>query len=263
MRDILSIVIIVLWILFGYYLCQHYGTDQTAIEVGEETSSIMVSKDERPLYFDIDNAVPKINDSWSDYRAKFILLARQGYTIEITGMYTKYEMDGADVPDIGMDRANTIASLFSPELDSRSVKLNTGILDETSDQQELIKIRIVHPREKKGSEVVYDEAIFYFPFDSDMIASDVNNESWESIQEDIRSDHRFMLTGHTDAIGAGRYNDILGYRRASRVKHKLINMGIEEDRIITLSKGEKSPIADNQISSGRLKNRRTELKIID
>jgi len=67
------------------------------------------------------------------------------------------------------------------------------------------------------------------------------------------------LIGHTDEIGSPRQNEILAAKRAKAVNDYLVKNGIDQSRIVTESRGESKPIADNQQAVGREQNRRVEL----
>ncbi len=74
-------------------------------------------------------------------------------------------------------------------------------------------------------------------------------------------DKRVDLEGHTDWIGTEKYNLGLSERRAASVRNYLIKMGVSSSRITSRGFGEARPIANNQTSEGRAKNRRVEVKI--
>jgi outer membrane protein OmpA-like peptidoglycan-associated protein len=70
-----------------------------------------------------------------------------------------------------------------------------------------------------------------------------------------------VVTGHTDTVGTGEYNDKLSMQRAERVKAFLTGIGIPPDRIQTAGRGEREllvPTADN-IDEPR--NRRVEINV--
>jgi OOP family OmpA-OmpF porin len=69
------------------------------------------------------------------------------------------------------------------------------------------------------------------------------------------------VTGHTDLVGTTDYNQSLALKRAQVVAKYLEIQGIGAGRMVTESKGELQPAADNITSDGRAKNRRTEISI--
>ncbi|WP_338847752.1 OmpA family protein [Massilia sp. W12] len=71
-----------------------------------------------------------------------------------------------------------------------------------------------------------------------------------------------IAVGHTDSVGSDAYNQKLSLRRAEAVKAYLKGKGLDEKRIYTEGKGEKSPVADNKTADGRAKNRRVEIEVV-
>jgi len=71
-----------------------------------------------------------------------------------------------------------------------------------------------------------------------------------------------IAVGHTDAVGADAYNQKLSVKRSDAVKAYLVSKGIEKNRVYTEGKGEKQPVADNNTSAGRSKNRRVEIEVV-
>jgi len=70
-------------------------------------------------------------------------------------------------------------------------------------------------------------------------------------------DITMTIEGHTDWIGTDDYNQSLSERRANSVKQKFVeDFGISASRIDTIGFGEARPVADNNTSAGRQKNRR-------
>lgn len=70
--------------------------------------------------------------------------------------------------------------------------------------------------------------------------------------------YNVKIQGHTDNQGDDNKNLVLSDNRAKSVKAYLISKGIEESRLSAKGYGETKPIADNNTSEGRAKNRRTE-----
>jgi OOP family OmpA-OmpF porin len=68
-----------------------------------------------------------------------------------------------------------------------------------------------------------------------------------------------VIEGHTDSVGAAKYNQALSQKRADSVKDYLVkNFGIGPDRIATKGYGKEKPIAPNNTAEGRTKNRRIQ-----
>jgi peptidoglycan-associated lipoprotein len=69
------------------------------------------------------------------------------------------------------------------------------------------------------------------------------------------------VSGHTDERGSDEYNLALGQRRAASVKAYLVQHGIAEARIRTVSYGEERPIVQGSDESAYAQNRRAEFEI--
>lgn len=74
---------------------------------------------------------------------------------------------------------------------------------------------------------------------------------------------KILIIGHSDLIGAEKYNSGLSLRRANTVKQAMVAKGISASRIDTKGEGAKFPLASNdQEKEGRELNRRVEFKVI-
>ena len=71
-----------------------------------------------------------------------------------------------------------------------------------------------------------------------------------------------QIFGHTDSAGSATANLNLSQKRANTIADYLIKKGIAKDRIMAKGHGEKFPIADNNTSQGRAKNRRIEVMLV-
>jgi OmpA-OmpF porin, OOP family len=70
----------------------------------------------------------------------------------------------------------------------------------------------------------------------------------------------FILRGYASAEGSDEHNMQLSIDRANAVKTYLVNTGVNGANISTKGFGEANPIADNSTESGRVINRRVEIK---
>jgi outer membrane protein OmpA-like peptidoglycan-associated protein len=97
-------------------------------------------------------------------------------------------------------------------------------------------------------------------------SAEIGQESDGLLQElaqdlNSRSDIEIEIIGHTDDVGSEEDNQKLSEDRAKAVMVRLISLGVDDSAIDYSGDGEKSPIASNSTEQGRMKNRRTELKI--
>ena len=101
-----------------------------------------------------------------------------------------------------------------------------------------------------------------FKTDSDVIAP----ESYAKIQDfanymNANSDKHAELAGYTDSRGSDLYNLELSQRRALSVYNKLIEDGVDSNRLSHAGYGEANPVASNETKKGQLANRRIEAKL--
>lgn len=67
-----------------------------------------------------------------------------------------------------------------------------------------------------------------------------------------------FVAGHADSLGSANYNLGLGLRRARAVAIALAAIGVKQAQIYLVSFGKSVPIASNENSEGRARNRRVE-----
>jgi len=97
----------------------------------------------------------------------------------------------------------------------------------------------------------------FFDFDSFAIlpeAQDILSSKAEWLQSN--PDISVTIEGHCDERGTIEYNLALGDRRAQSAKDFLINLGIAESRLNTISYGEERPVVPDSNEDAWAKNRR-------
>jgi OOP family OmpA-OmpF porin len=73
---------------------------------------------------------------------------------------------------------------------------------------------------------------------------------------------RVEVAGHTDSLGSPQTSLPLSERRAAEVKAELVRLGVNPNRILAHGYGEAFPIASNSTATGRIANRRAELRVV-
>ncbi len=109
-----------------------------------------------------------------------------------------------------------------------------------------------------------EKMVVYFESDkSDFIPNSQTDALIEGFKAwiDQNPESGINITGHADASGSNQYNMKLGNKRAQSVKIYFQSKGIAADKIVTASKGEEEPVADNKTVEGKAKNRRSEIII--
>jgi len=77
-----------------------------------------------------------------------------------------------------------------------------------------------------------------------------------------RAETSVIVAGHTDAVGAESDNETLSRNRARAVADYLVgDSGFTQDRVTLKAYGESRPVAGNDTSAGRARNRRVELTV--
>ncbi len=72
---------------------------------------------------------------------------------------------------------------------------------------------------------------------------------------------RLEVDGYTDSIGTDSYNQKLSEERADSVRSYLTGQGIAPDNVTARGFGKENPVASNDNSAGRQKNRRVEMVV--
>ncbi len=77
----------------------------------------------------------------------------------------------------------------------------------------------------------------------------------------LKSDETLKLDiqGHTDNAGSKEHNQLLSQNRAETVKHELVGLGIQKERLSARGFGQDKPVAGNDTPDGMARNRRVEL----
>ena len=136
--------------------------------------------------------------------------------------------------------------------------------DENADKHYFIKnVRIA-----KGAVPLYDRMMSEGKFITYGITFDVGKstikpESMGEINRIVQLMNenptlKFSVEGHTDSTGNPASNQTLSEQRSQAIVAKLVELGIAQDRLTAVGKGQNSPIADNNTDEGRAKNRRVE-----
>ena len=75
--------------------------------------------------------------------------------------------------------------------------------------------------------------------------------------------YKIMLIGYTDNIGSKKYNKDLSEKRALSVMYYLTSKSVYRSRMDYLGYNYENPIADNNSGTGRAKNRRVEITLVE
>lgn len=70
-----------------------------------------------------------------------------------------------------------------------------------------------------------------------------------------------QVEGHCDERGTDEYNMVLGENRAFSVKKYLVSLGVDAERLYTISYGESMPVVPGTGEEAWAKNRRAQFKV--
>ncbi|PNW30192.1 OmpA family protein [Formosa algae] len=195
--------------------------------------------------------------------------------IGITGLYTSDEINNSAFPNLGLARANAVKNYFVSKgisswqidtfgaLDNDMVPDQTGVLygpeqymvstREVDDKSHLEALELIH--------VEISEHPLVMNFDTAKATIDLSGEQREKVAKISRyldkvEGASITIVGHTDNTGNAEANLVLGQERADFAKSYFIRNHIPEGKIITVSKGQTEPIANNATEEGRANNRR-------
>ncbi len=110
-----------------------------------------------------------------------------------------------------------------------------------------------------GETMAVSERTVYFAFDAHALDAQAQaniDEVSRYLQDN--SDVSLKLEGHCDERGSTEYNLALGQRRAQAVKDYLVQLGIDENRLPTISYGEERPAVEGSDETAWSQNRRVE-----
>ena len=102
----------------------------------------------------------------------------------------------------------------------------------------------------------------YFNYDRSNVREDQRPALDENAQKlrEYQPEDMVVVEGHADERGTIEYNLALGERRAQAVKTYLVDAGVADSRIETVSFGEEQPAVMGSDESAWSQNRRVELK---
>lgn len=122
--------------------------------------------------------------------------------------------------------------------------------------------RLQEEREAMAAKEMFVSKDIRFEFDSAVIVAEAQpilqeKAAWMNDNPDVL----VIVEGHCDERGTEAYNLALGERRASAAKNYLIDLGIDPERLVSISYGEERPVDPMQTEAAWAKNRRAHFSI--
>jgi peptidoglycan-associated lipoprotein len=130
-----------------------------------------------------------------------------------------------------------------------------GAVDKEADAEKWVDL-------EKAAAVPSPVRDILFDFDSSSIRPDAREFLKANADYFMRNRvSSIIIEGHCDERGTAEYNMALGQKRAQETKKYLINLGIQESIIKTVSYGEERPLDPNNNEEAWAKNRRAHFVV--
>lgn len=158
-------------------------------------------------------------------------------------------------PAMSEEQAPMEDTQAQPEEETQPADTGPAISDEELQAHQQEQARMAAERMFTNEDV-------YFDFDSATLlpaAQQVLSRKADYLY--ANRDITVTIEGHCDERGTNAYNMALGQRRAESAKAFLVNLGINEARLSTISYGEERPVAMGHNEEAWAKNRRAHFVI--
>lgn len=120
----------------------------------------------------------------------------------------------------------------------------------------------MQPVEVPAAQFAFDQV--YFAYDQSTLSEQARAAlSNNALILQTAPDLRVTIEGHCDDRGSDEYNLALGERRAQAVRNFLVSLGVDPERMETISYGEEMPAKSGQNEIAWAMNRRAEFKKIN
>lgn len=241
------------------------------LQLKDDGVTILQGYDE--FAFDKDSTAPRLNANNESFLDTLAMLLKADSTkkLTITAFYreSEKELQPGFFENMGIARADEIRKL----LVQRGIKEGHISLDHGISEDETLSAPLVFEMYTSNVPDEFDKVQFTF---TNMTFSDANfafdsdefkpGEPFHMYADSVKiyfqqnPEKKLTIIGHTDNIGDKKYNLDLGMRRAKSTMKYFRELGVTA-KIEIDSKGEKRPVASNNSSEGRQKNRRVNFVI--
>lgn len=158
---------------------------------------------------------------------------------------------------------------------SKQVAINQALVESGQSQVETMSARLKHKQDSlaalaqagslKHEPYVIEKTTLHFNFEFN--SADLDDESSQYLKDLSKAlldnlQLKIKLVGHTDNVGADKFNLKLSIYRAEVIKNFIVEQGVAPDRILADGKGMREPLNANKNEDERALNRRVELTIM-
>lgn len=211
-------------------------------------------------------------------QAASYLKANPERSMTITGLYKEEEENSSVFPTLGLARANEIKKAFATlGVDAKQLLTADRLLGSTTSFNDDVLLDGAEFSFSKTTEDLADRlAVIKARLDANPITiyfktGEQNVALTQAQKQDFADlvfyldnvkDSRAEVGGHTDNVGDSALNSRLSRKRAEFVREYLIGNGLVASKMSPANGyGQTKPIAPNDTSEGRAKNRRVEVRL--
>jgi outer membrane protein OmpA-like peptidoglycan-associated protein len=102
----------------------------------------------------------------------------------------------------------------------------------------------------------------FFAFGTDVLTPDSVQALGQAYAEASRRPAaEVIVIGHTDRVGSVQQNDALSLQRAERIRRELVGLGMANEQISTVGRGEREPLVATDDEVAEPRNRRVEITV--
>jgi len=271
MKKILAFITFLLFLLLLWYSYTQYHKccgNSNVIEktktsipiVKKETKKEPIINKDGSLLFNWKSDIAHNNEYWNTKKETILSGFADGKILKILGPYFKEEGK-----DIGIARAKSAFAKLGNKINPKKVEFGSRLVNFYEDAKTKSFSGTEYSWLVRNDNIteVDNKALIYFPTNSTKKLSNSNiiNYLKEVSKSLIGNNKKVYLSGHSDSRGNAAKNKTLALGRANSIKNELVRLGVDKNRISTVSFGEEKPIASNNTKAGQQKNRRVELEI--
>lgn len=291
------IILIVVWILLGLWLCNRYicnsfiaaptETTQTVVTPITETVKNWTVGDGSAFGFESANYISFDKSSFAHLayasglpeKLRSLVTYLKGHTdrgVTVTGRYGEEETNSSILPTLGLARANDIKTwMQSQGVEANQIEIEDQLVPNVNWENDIIKYgadfsfgpisknddRLTQIKDRLNGKPI----TLYFGVNQDQInltAQQRTDFADLNYYLDRVSSSKLSIAGHTDNVGNRDYNVNLSQQRSVFVRDYLqTNGGINANRMATNGYGPDKPVASNATNDGKAKNRRVEVTL--
>ncbi|HEX7416155.1 MAG TPA: peptidoglycan-associated lipoprotein Pal [Smithellaceae bacterium] len=143
----------------------------------------------------------------------------------------------------------------------------TVVTDGSAQEQKVAAAQTADTTKEQPAKVQAAEtAVAVNDINFDFDKSNIRPDAREILKTDAdvflkNSASNIVIEGHCDERGTTEYNMALGQRRAQETKKYLVNLGIKESRMKTISYGEERPLDPGHNEDAWARNRRAHFAV--